>query len=82
MDDYSTMEVKTTSQVRPIMKILNQVRELIINAHNAGEQKGRKEVVDWGEEPCPHGITKHTKHYKKRDCPDCWQAKLKEWGIE
>ena len=40
---------------------------------------GLKEVVEWGEEPCPHFLTIGM---KKRACPECWQAQLKEWGVE
>lgn len=67
------------NQVRPIMKILNQVRELIIDAHNAGEQKGRKQVVDWVERNVGW---RHDAPYKSAIDMHDWQAKLKEWGIE
>lgn len=43
---------------------------------------GIKEVVDWGEEPCPHWISKNHTRRMKRLCPDCWQAFLKEKGIK
>ena len=74
------------NQVRPIMKILNQVRELIIDAHNAGEQKGivkgRKEVLNWLHSPCPHTGGLEEEQMYAEACPKCWQAKRKEWGIE
>lgn len=38
------------NQVRPIMKIVNQVRELIIDAHNAGKAAGRKGLLKELEE--------------------------------
>uniref|UniRef100_A0A6M3LEJ7 Uncharacterized protein n=1 Tax=viral metagenome TaxID=1070528 RepID=A0A6M3LEJ7_9ZZZZ len=41
---------------------------------------GINEVVEWGKETCPHciGMT----YCYKRVCDTCWQAKLKEWGID
>ena len=73
------MKNNKRSQVRPIMKILNQVRELIIDAHNAGELKGRKQVVRWvHNNRCDLEPTTTYMHID----PIEWQAKLEEWGIE
>ena len=71
------------NQVRPIMKILNQVRELIIDAHNAGKAKGREEVVEWIEENCigVNTATQDPEDYMGIQLMK-WQAKLKKWGIE
>lgn len=48
-----------------------------------GRQIGIKEVVEWGSEVCTH--FNHSFPYIKgrlrRNCPDCLQEKLKEWGI-
>ncbi len=36
-----------------------------------------REVVEWADKVCmEHGMRKH------RRCDKCWQAKLKEWGID
>ena len=57
----------------------------------AGKQKGREDVVGCSNEICPHDIqelfqsglcTHNDMPEKKCECPLCWQAKLKEWGIE
>ncbi len=58
----------------------------------AGQYEGKKEVVEWANEPCPHSDatieilndqdeTIGERIFSKRDCEKCWQDKLKEWGI-
>ena len=49
---------------------------------DASKKAGMQEVVAWGEEPCPHWISKDHTRRMKRLCPDCWQAFLKERGLE
>lgn len=79
------------NQVRPIMKIVNQVRELIIDAHNAGElkgiAKGRKEVVEWFNRH--KGAVFATAYYGENTTKQTYeidleeyQAQFKKWGIE
>uniref|UniRef100_A0A6M3JK63 Uncharacterized protein n=1 Tax=viral metagenome TaxID=1070528 RepID=A0A6M3JK63_9ZZZZ len=56
-----------------------------------GKQAGINEVVEWGNGDCPHDIQELSQSglctYKRdmpevrRECPLCWQSKLKEWGI-
>lgn len=41
---------------------------------------GIKEVVEWGDEECPHP-TASKYGGRKRDCPYCWQSLRKEWGL-
>ena len=57
--------------------------EKLGKAGRAGRQEGRQDVVEWGNEDCPHlwiddnGVpVTHPKH----ECSQCWQSK--EWGIE
>lgn len=82
------------NQVRPIMKIVNQVRELIETAYYTGKVKGViesvdkavasgkkqgiKEVVDWVGENFPYRMPVDGRYIDE----GVWQAKLKEWGIE
>ena len=42
------------------------------------ERYRTEQVVEWGEEPCPHP-TASKYGGRKRDCPHCWQE-LKEEG--
>ena len=49
---------------------------------------GVREVVEWSEELCG-GHKDYEFSWiaiklgaQRRECPICWQAKLKEWGIE
>jgi len=38
-----------------------------------------KKVHGWGDEPCPHGyLAPDTSKANKHECPECWQALLKE----
>ena len=49
------------------------------------EQERIRKVVEWAESSCPHnpeGKYHSYLHGKRHDCEICWQAKLKEWGIE
>lgn len=46
-------------------------------AYEDGRQAGIKEALDWHHEPCPH----KSGRYFARNCAECTQAKLKEWGI-
>jgi len=41
---------------------------------------GIREVVEWSDDKCPHCIGWNVK--SRRKCELCWQAKLKEWGME
>ena len=43
----------------------------------AGVEQGRCEVVEWGNELCPHSPTSYG-NYRRHQCRDCWQATLKE----
>ena len=47
----------------------------------AGYTLGIKEVVEWGLETCPHDLFGEGTHCYKRACDECWQEKLKEWGV-
>jgi len=52
---------------------------------------GIKEVVEWSNKECTHdiqelsqsGLCEYMKEMpeKKCECPLCWQAQLKKWGI-
>ena len=45
-----------------------------------GRRAGRREVVEWGNEECTgHEGYQYSLH--RRQCSECWQAQLKEWGI-
>jgi len=46
----------------------------------AGIKQGKKEVVEWGEEICPHEVDT-LPHFHKRECPKCWQALRREAGL-
>ena len=59
----------------------------------AGLNAGRKEAMNWGDEPCPHELSSveilddngdviGERLFAKRECNKCWQGKLKEWGIK
>ena len=71
------MEEKTE---REGLKSLSSVFQL-------GRQAGREEVVRWADEFCdnethkPYPVNRRAWMVKRRNCPDCWEAKLKEWGI-
>ncbi len=60
---------------------------LLINAFSEGKKVARQEVVEWGNEECKNiehissAIHSNPKRKRKHRCPDCWQAKLKEWGM-
>ncbi len=51
-------------------------------AEKAGIDKGRREVVEWGNEICMKHAHLVDAWIKRRECDYCWQTKLKEWGIE
>ncbi len=42
---------------------------------------GRREMMEWGDEACPHTLTQimDGAGVKKRECSVCWQTKLKEY---
>jgi hypothetical protein len=77
-----------SEQIELLRLVQTQAKDTYHVAFNAGDEQGYKrgrdfmvkEVKEWSKEPCPHGVTKHTKQYAKRDCPECWQAFLK--GLE
>lgn len=46
------------------------------------KEQGRKEVIAWGLETCPHDLFGEGTFYYKRACDLCWQEKIKEWGLE
>ena len=56
--------------------------KLIINLTEAQAKisfkAGKKEMVKWGSEPC----VGHQRGIFKHQCHLCWQAKLKEWGLD
>jgi len=43
--------------------------------------EGRKEVVEWGNEPCPHWLSVKHNRRMKRDCHYCWEEQLKKLGL-
>jgi len=45
-------------------------------------EEGRREVVEWGLETCPHDLFGEGTQCWKRVCDECWLDKIKEWGIE
>ena len=49
-------------------------------AYCQGILVGIRLVVEWGEEHCPHTISSYVRF--KRECFDCRQAQLKEWGVK
>ena len=54
-----------------------------LKAIDASRKAGRKEVVEWAEQPCKehyHGI--QTTYLKRKYCEECWSAQLKDWGIK
>ncbi|MBA7661935.1 hypothetical protein ES703_69955 [subsurface metagenome] len=55
-----------------------EIEELMDYAFKDGEWVGKKagikEMVEWGNVPCPH-----IKGWLRRDCDICREAKLKEW---
>lgn len=51
-----------------------------------GKQEGRKEVVEWSNEPCIlHGDSdariRQGRVLRQGNCHECWQAFLKEKGL-
>jgi len=57
-----------------------------LDCYEDGKKAGMKEVVEWMDEwcphrdndfPCPDNVPDELRLHK-RDCPDCWQAFLKE----
>ncbi len=42
---------------------------------------GIKEVVGFLDKPCPHSGGLEEQQLRAIDCTECWQAQLKEWGI-
>ena len=44
-----------------------------------GAEAQLKKVVEWGGEDC---LAELHRGGKRHNCPECWQAKKKEWGIE
>ena len=53
-----------------------------IEIYNAGKRAGIKEVVEWGNETCPHDLFGEGTQCFKRACDLCWQYQLKEWELE
>ncbi len=47
-----------------------------------GRQAGIKEVWKFMDKPCLHTGGLEEQQIRAMDCPVCWQAKLKEWGIK
>ena len=70
------------NQVRPVMQIVDLVRQLIEDAHYSGKADGvpagRKQVVDWVEA----NTTEDEFGFRSFNNTRQWQAKLKDWGIE
>ena len=56
------------------------VKRWIELSFKAGQQAGRREVLEWDSHPCPHyvaaGMASGT-----RKCPVCQRAKLEEWKL-
>ena len=65
---------KAKEELETNPEILRIAREEL----NEQKKAGIREVVEWGEEDCPHFPTVSM---KKRQCTECWQAKKEEWGI-
>ena len=51
------------------------------NLVSAARQEGIKEVVEWGLETCPHDLFGEGTQCYKRACDECWNDKVKEWGV-
>ena len=70
------------------LSLLNPSEIEILNAKaetylGGVKQAGIKEMVEWGSEYCLHRQGKKgIQNMPKRCCEDCWQAKLKELGIQ
>ncbi len=50
-----------------------------------GYKAGIKEAMAWGNDYCTgHSAIGYSggNNRLRRECPRCWQSKLKEWGIE
>ena len=69
------------SLAKPVMEVMDKVRQIVEDAYYAGKAKGRQEVVDFiGVELFEHNYSGLV--HLLDDCFACkWQAKLKEWGI-
>jgi len=63
---------------RPMMEIVDSIRNLCSEVHEAGKAEGRKEVV---EAVKSMGFTYLGKWFPFENFEDLWQAKLKEWGL-
>jgi len=61
-------------------------KELDQGMLKAQRKAGIREVVEWGDNICDKHPTEATKRglrwILQRECPQCWQAKLKEWGVD
>ena len=57
-------------------------------AYRAGIEKGRQQVIEWGNEQCQHQVTRlgggkwinPNFRIVKKNCPDCWAELEKESG--
>ena len=49
---------------------------------NASFGAGIKEVVEWGNETCPHDLFGEGTQCFERACDLCWQYQLRDWGLE
>ena len=65
------------------LEYANELRRYYEEKIKEAKSFGIREVVEWGNEPCPHPSTfDGQKLTKKKNCPECWKSQLKEWGIE
>jgi hypothetical protein len=86
-----------------LLPVPSENKELVDNAKlqisrigeiiEESKQVGRREVVEWGNEPCPHEDSTveilddsgenaiGERPFAKRECYKCWQTKLKEWNL-
>lgn len=57
-------------------------RDLDILRDNAMKEAQKnhtlKQVIEWGDEDCPHRMVFETSLQVKRECPDCWAELQKE----
>ena len=74
------------SHVKPIIRMTDLMRELLDDAHEAGKQEGRKEVVDWLEGEWENTPWEEVKTgspiIQIQVSKSVWRAFLKDNGLE
>lgn len=61
--------------------IQDQIQRLLNTQAEISFKLGMKEVMEWGIQPCLEHVT-GMGVFTRRECPKCWQALLKEKGLE